>query len=199
MRTTLIVLLALFSTPLMGKTLWGGDTPSSKEAPSRIVKQGDDSWDLRSKRRVGIGFSAAGPLGFLGLNMELNFSPKWGAVAGFGGGRGYQSYTFQAKRVLAGEWLAPYMAMGYSRWMSTREGEVAPTTPGFLYDRFLTDAEKQSGNFSEDLVFPAFGLQYLQLRGPWSGFSVFAEVLMLLDVEDFQTAPTGTLGMLYYF
>jgi hypothetical protein len=160
-----------------------------------------DGLSMRKIRRAGIGASAAGPLGALGVNLELNFTDRWGMGAGFGGSTNYQAYTFQVKHVLAGEWLLPYLSFGYSRWYTTGKsrGSIRETSPIFLGERFLSDREKMLGEFSTHLIYPSFGLQYVQLSGSWAGFSIFTELVMLIEVEDLEAVPTGTLGMLYYF
>ncbi|HEX4923015.1 MAG TPA: hypothetical protein VFV50_02980 [Bdellovibrionales bacterium] len=165
------------------------------------AKIANDGLAMRKVRRVAIGASAAGPLGFAGANLELNFTDRWGVGAGFGGSTNYQAYTFQIKHVLAGEWLLPYMSFGYSKWYTagTPKGPIRETNPAFLTERFLSPEQKHLGDFSVHLLYPSFGLQYVQLGGAWAGFSVFTEILMLVDVEDFEAVPTGTLGMLYYF
>lgn len=164
------------------------------------TKSSSDGYSMRKIRRVGIGASGAGPLGMLGANLELNFTPKWGLMAGYGTGMTYQSYTFQVKRVLAGEYLLPYLAGGVSRWYTASEGrgKIENIQPAFL-ERFMSADEKSKGEFSEILLYPAFGLQYVQLDGAWAGYSMFVEILLLVDIEDFETAPTGTVGFLYYF
>lgn len=156
--------------------------------------------DLRKVRRVGVGVSGAGPLGLGGVHFELNFTPRSGMLLGFGGGPGFQAYTFQYKSILAGEWLLPYMSAGFSRWMNfSQKGPIEDTTPGILAERFMSDEDKARGRIDEYLLYPGFGLQYVQLSGRWAGFSIFSEVIVLIDLVDFVAAPTGTLGMSYYF
>ena len=171
------------------------------EAEERIpFKEAEDGLEMRKIRRVGIGLQAAGNLGFGGALMELNFSPRWGFGVGIGGGYNYQAVMAQAKYVLAGEWLMPYMTFGFTRWFSiNKTGYIEKTTPGFIADRLLNDDEKRSGEFSKNMIFPGIGLQLMQLKGEWAGASVYAEILALLDLGNFVSAPTATVGFLYYF
>jgi hypothetical protein len=171
-----------------------------REVGESKSSEATDGFSLRKTRRVGVGVSGAGPLGMMGANLELNFTPKWGLMTGFGTGMTYQSYTFQVKRVLAGEYLLPYLAAGVSRWYTTSEGrgKINNIQPAFL-ERFMTPEEKDKGEFSEILLYPAFGLQYVQLDGNFAGYSMYAEMLMLVNLENFESAPTGTVGFLYYF
>jgi len=189
-------LVLVSSTAFAAKILIRDGQRTTMESPSS-----SDGISLRKERRVAVGFSAAGPLGVLGGNLELNFNPRWGVMAGYGTGFSYQTWTLQVKRVLAGEFLLPYLAGGLSRWYTTTPGKGPVSKdlqPGYL-ERFLSDTEKQSGEFTQLLVYPAFGLQYIQLNGDYAGLSVFAEVCMLLGLDDFEAAPTATVGMLYYF
>jgi hypothetical protein len=160
-----------------------------------------DGISLRRERKVAVGVSVAGPLAVLGGNLELNFDPQWGIMGGFGTGFSYQTWTFQVKRVLAGEYLLPYLAGGIARWYTTTpsNGRISDNVQPSYLQRFLSDSEKESGQFSKILLYPAFGLQYMQLSGDYAGLSVYAEVCLLLNVGDMESAPTGTLGMLYYF
>ncbi|MGE3975693.1 MAG: hypothetical protein AB7F59_14295 [Bdellovibrionales bacterium] len=193
-----VILLFAFCSPVQASLFVRNG--QRKEVQTSQTKQASDGYGLRKTRRVGVGVSGAGPLGLAGANLELNITPKWSLMAGYGTGVHYQSYTFQAKRVLAGEYLLPYMAAGVSRWYTTApgHGKIDNIQPAFL-DRFMSADEKASGEFSELLLYPAFGLQYVQLDGSWAGYSMFVEVLLLLDIEEFETAPTATVGFLYYF
>jgi hypothetical protein len=193
----IVIPFILLSIPTSAAILIEDGKPKEVKT-SRVA---NDGIEMRALRRVGIGLTGAGPLGVAGANLELNFTPRWGVGAGFGGGGLYQAYTFQVKKVLAGEWLLPYMSFGYARWYTARhpEGPIVDTNPEFLADRFLSDRQKSEGEFAVNLIYPSFGLQYMQLSGDYAGLSVFAEIVVLLEVEDFQAVPTGTVGMFYYF
>lgn len=164
-------------------------------------KTAEDGQTMRSLRRVGIGLSGAGPLGGAGANIELNFTPSVGILTGFGGGPGYQSFTVQIKHILGGTSLMPYLGGGFARWYSfgVPGRPISDTTPGFLRTKFLSPRQLADGRIAENLLYPNLGLQYLTLAGPYAGSSVYAEILMLVDLDDFVAAPTGTVGYLYYF
>jgi hypothetical protein len=160
----------------------------------------DNLYDLRAKRRVGVGLSTAGQLGLLGFTAELNFTVSESAVIGFGTGGSYNSITGQWKHVFPGTKLAPYTTIGYSRWFSTGQGgDVNKSSPSFLSQKFLTDTEKQTGKFGKDLLIPSAGLQYHLLSGPYVGASVFVEIMLVASLANLESAPTGALGMNYYF
>lgn len=200
MRFFIAALIFASSTAFGAKILiQDGKRKTVEEGSSRASSS--DGISLRKERRVAIGFTAAGPLGVLGGNLELNFSPHWAILGGYGTGLSYQSWTFQVKHVLAGEWLLPYLSGGISRWYTTTT-DTKPvgkdSQPAYL-ERFLTDTEKQTGQFSQVFIHPAFGLQFMQLNGDYAGLSVFAEIVMLLGIDDLEAQPTATVGMLYYF
>lgn len=156
---------------------------------------------LRKKRRVGVGMQGAGALGLGGVLVELNLTERDGFLAGFGGGGpSFQAWNIQYKKVLTGEWLLPYMAGGLARW---RNFDASPgikdSTPGILSERFMSQSDREKGVIDEWFLYPAVGLQYVQLDGEWAGFSVFIELDVLLDIQDFVAGPTGAMGLSYYF
>lgn len=208
MKFLIIVLGLLILAPTIlpqaahGKRLVedGRDVDEEKPRNRKPFKEAESGRELRTKRRAAIGVQAAGALGFGGALIELNFNPSWGFTAGFGGGEGFQAFNLQAKYVLAGEWLMPYMSFGYARWASVgKSSKITKTSPAILGEKLLNDDEKNAGEYQKNLLYPGLGLQFLQLKGEWAGSSVFAELTVLLDVGNFVAAPTGTLGFLYYF
>lgn len=176
------------------------DVTGDETAVVKAPKTASNGNDLRMKRRMGVGVEGAGPLGVGGVILELNFSAQSGLLAGFGGGTGFQSYTFQYKRVLGGEWLLPYLGAGFARWSSFENSKpIKDTTPSILSDKLMSEDDKAAGRISETLLYPVAGLQYMQLDGDWAGVSAFVELVLLVDVVDFVAAPTGTVGVGYYF
>jgi hypothetical protein len=166
-----------------------------------VVKTAENGFSLRRIRRVAVGVSAAGALGVAGAELELCFNPESGFVGGFGGGKGFQAFSLQYKRVLGGENFLPYVTAGVSRWYNVgKPSSVSEgTSPSILADRLLNESQKSSGSFEVSMVHPGFGVQVMQPSGPWAGTSVFFEAVMLLNIESFVAAPTGSLGLLYYF
>ena len=77
--------------------------------------------------------------------------------------------------------------------------------PAFAYvekilgTKFLNADEKDQGEFAVNLLYPAIGIQYMQLGGEYAGVGVHAKILMLMDVDDFVAAPTGEVGVSFYF
>lgn len=190
------------SAPAMAKKYVRSAQESDEDsAQSRaLFKQADTGPELRKKRRFGAGLQAVGPLGVGGAIIDLNFTPQWSFSAGFGGGEGFQAFMFQGRYVLAGDWFMPYFAFGFTNWSSFgKTGAITKSTPSYLADRLLNGDERAAGEFRKNLIYPSFGLQFLQLSGEWAGFSLFGEISALLDLSQFVAAPTGSLGVLYYF
>lgn len=162
---------------------------------------GEDGIKLRKTRRVAVGGSVGGALGFAGANLELNISPTTGFIGGYGGGPGYTSFSIQMRNYLAGDSFLPFIGAGYARWFNSNpnSGEITSSKPGFLVEKFLNDEEKRTGVFAKNLVYPSVGAQYVNLEGEWAGFSLTVEVMMLVDVGSLQAAPTGSVGMGFYF
>lgn len=168
--------------------------------PTSTYEINSSGHGFRQSRKVGVGFGLAGAYGIAGTHLELNFVPEVGLLVGFGLGSGYQTFNLQLKKVLAGDSFMPYIAGGLARWYSVDESRKRTSTqPHFLADRFLNRSERQSGEFAEVMLYPAVGLQYLQLGGDWSGFSLYAEIQMLVDVDDLVSALNGGVGTTFYF
>lgn len=148
---------------------------------------------------MGVGISTAGPTGLLGLNIELNFTPRTSFRTGFGLGNGYNTFHMEIRRMVSGTWFVPYMAAGLARWSGNGRNSMVDVSPTFLSERFLSKQEAQSGRFTQNILYPGLGIQYFQLRGDYAGSSVYAEVLMMIDLDDFVAAPTGEVGYVYYF
>lgn len=161
----------------------------------------DSFFDLKAKRRVGIGSFTSGATGLFGLMLELNFTAESSAITAFGGGPGYSAFNFQWKTLWGGKSFAPYTGIGYARWYNSgsSKGPVGKTTPSYLASKFLSENEKSSGEFAVNLITPNLGVQYTQLSGAYTGTALFAELTFLTEIESFSVVPTGALGAIYYF
>ena len=168
---------------------------------SSSYKTAANGLDLRSIRRVGLGVSAAGPNGLFGGNLELNITRRYGVGLGFGFSTEFQSFHTNLRRFLGGEEILPYFSIGYAYWSNNGEkkGGISKTNPGFLAEQFMSDEDKRAGRISEHIIYPAIGLQYLLLSGEWAGLGVTLELDLLLALESLEAAPTGSLGVMYYF
>lgn len=173
----------------------------SRLEPVRQQSSYQNAAEMRSHRRVGAGGLFAGSAGLLGVQAELNYSALDSAVVGIGGGARFSTLGFQWKHVFGGSNISPYSSLGYSRWTSTaKDGSSFGTSnPSYLSAKMLTDSEKQSGDFSLDMLTAGAGLQYNFLSGEYAGTAVFIEVVWLARTSSFAGTQTGSVGALFYF
>ncbi|MCB0421502.1 MAG: hypothetical protein KDD61_10935 [Bdellovibrionales bacterium] len=204
-RAFLAILVGLVFLPVAsGAILVDTGKPTkkfgTKSTTTRISSSSAlDGLSLRQERRMGIGLATAGSVGILGLNMELNFVPELSLRTGFGIGNGYNTFHLEVRKMVSGTWFVPYLSGGFARWTGNGRTNMEDVTPGFLAEKFLTQEEVVSGRFSQNMIYPALGIQYFQLKGDYKGSSIYAEVLMMIDLDDFVAAPTGEIGYVYYF
>lgn len=156
-----------------------------------------DNLALREARKLGLGLATGGSLGMYGLNIEVNFEDTNSAVAGFGGGPGFSAFQVLWKHAFQGDTIAPYTTAGYSRWYNTSGGRNFERSA--VLDRVLSDSQKAEGRFATDFLTGSVGLQYTQLTGYMAGVNLFAEVVLLDEVNRGTLVPTGAVGAGYYF
>lgn len=199
-KLTLIISILFIFTAKASSAILLEDSKTTLH-PSTSVKSFSSFYEMRRFKRVGIGLALAGINGLYGTNIELNFTPQTSLVTGFGGGSNFQSFSFAWKNSFYGQYIVPYTMVGYARWYTFgKKGEtITETNPSYLAQQFLDDEQKKEGQFSKDFLAPTFGLQYVQLAGPWIGTSVFAEIALLMDLSSFASVPTGEIGFRYYF
>lgn len=164
------------------------------------LKSYENSFDMRADRRVGAGLAVSGAAAVYGLAIDLNFSDDVSALLEYGSGAGFNSFTLSHKKMWTGNALAFYTKLGWSHWYSSQAGKTFyKTTPSFLSNHFLSESEMASGKFAEDFFVPAVGMQFHQLRSAYTGFSVYAEIDVLMNFSDPSPIPTGGAGALFYF
>lgn len=157
-----------------------------------------DLYQLRSARRMGVGVEVLGRLGMVGVDFDFNFDPAHSATAGIGAGPQYFSYSLGYKHVLTGNNLSPYVGVALNRMTAGSGTPMTESTPGWINDYFLTDADRTDKGFQKNFISPQLGLQFTQFYGPSAGGSFFFEVLLMYEIETRRTAPVGALGMMYY-
>lgn len=157
-----------------------------------------DLYQLRSARRMGVGAEVLGRLGMVGMDFEFNFDPANSATAGIGAGPQYFGYSLGYKHVLGGNNLSPYVGVSLNRLIAGSGSPMTESTPGWISDFFLTEADRTEQGFQKNFISPQFGLQFTQFYGPSAGGSFFFEVLLMYEIETRRTAPVGALGMMYY-
>jgi hypothetical protein len=156
-----------------------------------------DNLALRDARKIGLGLATGGTLGTYGMNLEINFEDINSAIAGFGAGAGFNTFHVAWKYSFLGDTIAPYASAGYSRWYnSSGSGNFKNSA---LLDRVLTDQQKSEGRFAADFLTGSVGLQYTQLNGSMAGTLLFAELVLMDEVNRGILVPTGSVGVGYYF
>lgn len=192
MKVFILFLFTLFSLNLYAARIEVSDDVQKIEASV-------DGLDLRAKNRIGFGMSFLGATGTAGVNMEINFHPRWGINAGIGTNSDFQSFFLEYKRILAGESFVPYGVLGFARWQGDSNSSIQSTSPGYLAEDFMSTKDRREGKVDENLLYPGVGIQYLQLDGEWKGFSIYTQLSLMFDVLDLKVAPTIGFGSTYYF
>ncbi|MEM7646019.1 MAG: hypothetical protein AAF203_03835 [Pseudomonadota bacterium] len=154
------------------------------------------------KRKMGIGVAMAGAYGLVGGVVGIHFHPQWSVDLGFGGGSHFQSYGFRVKKMLLlSSPLNPYIGLGFNRWhrSTTRPMNADSVSPGFVNGQFLSDEDRRTGNIDEKLIHGSLGIQYVFTEGEWEGYGFYLEALLLVSAVDRDSAPTGSIGLNYFF
>jgi hypothetical protein len=150
--------------------------------------------DLKMQKRFGIGFSAAGPLAVLGLEVDFNITETFSVSGGLGTGLDYSTMMVKGRYFLPGKWVSPYIAAGFARWWTsgTKEKSVSPSV---LANRFLSPADDLTKGFNVWMVYPALGVQFMHPLG----ISFFAEAQYLFRLFSMSNGTYAGLGMHWYF
>jgi len=201
-----VVLVSLFlGSQSQAAILWGekGPAPVKKSRfnydRTEEAKEVSSFW---SQRKVGVGMATAGAYGLIGGVVAIHFHPQWSVDLGFGGGSHFQSFGFRVKKMLLmSSPLNPYIGVGFNSWQrsGTRPFNAADVSPGYVAKEFMSDADKRTGTIDEKLVHGTLGVQYAFTNGEWEGYGLFLEALFLMSVEDFDAAPTASIGFNYFF
>ncbi len=194
--------------PAVGEAafLWKDSGSSDNSSKSRFNY--DRSHEARevshfwTHRKVAVGVATAGVYGIAGGVIGIHFHPQWSVDLGYGGGSHFQSTGVRVKKLLLmSSPLNPYIGFGFHRWERTtnRPFDADSVSPNFVAQKFMSEADRLSGRIDERLAHGSLGLQYVFTTGEWSGYGLFAELNFLVSVQDFQSAPTGSLGFNYFF
>ena len=149
---------------------------------------------IREEHRFGVGASIGGGLGVFGFEVDVNVNDWLSLTGGYGAGIDFSSWTVKARALLPGAWVAPYAALGVSRWWSGATGESRPG-PGLLASDLLAPDEDAAKGFNAFLLYPAVGVQFMQR----TGFSFYAEMQCLLRIASFRHAFYAGAGAHMYF
>ena len=171
----------------------GAFAAESKVAEPKELKSVELS-ELRMRKRFGVGFSAAGPLSILGMEIDVNLTENFSIGAGIGTGLDYSTFMVKGRYFLLGEAVSPYVAAGFARWQS--DGST-PTrlAPSMLTQTFLAPGYDVTQGFEVLLVYPAIGVQFMHVMG----MSVYAEAQYLFKLFDFANGLYAGMGIHWYF
>jgi hypothetical protein len=151
--------------------------------------------ELRMSKRFGVGFSAAGPVGLLGIEVDLNLSEDFSVGGGIGTGLGYSTFMVKGRYFLIGDAVSPYLGVGYARWWNDEATDAKDLSPGILPNTFLAEKTDLSQGFDVHMVYPALGVQFMHSLG----FEIFAELQYLMKLFDMSGGVYAGLGMHWYF
>ena len=111
----------------------------------------------------------------------------------------FKTFHMQYKHYVSGDSFSPYIGAGFARWYTTESQREISTKPVLLFGRKFLIMRKNKVNSQKTFLFPSAGIQFMQLKGEWAGTAIYGELAMLIDIDDLVAAPTGGLGMSYYF
>ena len=204
-RLLIPIVATVLALPAQAAILWGPAGPAKTKSSRFNYDRTDEAREVNDfwrKRKMGVGFAAAGTYGLMGMKVSVNWHPQWAVELGYGGGSHFQSFGFGIKKMmLVSSPINPYFGFGFHRWQrnTTRPYNINDVAPGVVVDELLSDADRRTGRIDEKLMHASLGLQYIFTNGAWEGIGVFAEAIVLISAEDFQWAPTASLGATYYF
>ncbi len=178
-------------------SIFSGGHSSSSSARAKDVYE--DLASFKRKKKMGISTTFAGATGLIGVNLDLNIFEDFAISLGGGVSHGFNSYNIHVKQTLGNDAFQPYFAFGYSRWFSNGGGPVDHTSPSLVVNKFLSEGAKHSGQFAENILYPAIGLQYVNLTGDYQGLGFFGELLMVMDMNNLAVGPTAGVGSIFYF
>ncbi len=149
---------------------------------------------LKTKKRFGLGLSVGGGYGIMGLEGDINVMPELSISIGWGTGIDYSSFNVKARYFLLGEWVSPYLGLGFAHWWSDGKGDrnVAPT---LLRNKFLSSVDDPSQGYSIFMGYPCVGVQFLH----HSGFSFSAEVMALFKLFGLANGTYASASAHWYF
>lgn len=202
----LMGVLLLVASTAESAILWDDGKASAPPPKSRFnydrTSEAQAVSSFWSQRKVGVGMAAAGTYGLLGATIGFHFHPQWSVDLGYGGGSHFQAFGFRVKKMLLlSSPLNPYFGVGFHRWQrgTTRPFNPNDVSPGYVANRFMDDGQRARGEIDEKLMHGSVGIQYTFTNGPWMGYALFLEALLLVSVEDLDSAPTASLGFNYFF
>lgn len=149
---------------------------------------------LKTKKRFGLGLTAGGGLGIMGIEGDINLVPELSVSIGWGTGIDYSSFHVKARYFILGEWVSPYIGLGFAHWWADGRGD-RNVSPSILRNKFLKTVDDPSQGFSIFMGYPCVGVQFMHEYG----FSVSAEVLALFKLFGLANGTYAGASFHWYF
>lgn len=193
--------LALVSQNALADTTTGTTSIFSKNQKfdNEGVELYNNNLDMKSMKKIGAGLAAAGMMGTIGLNIEVNLEPEDTVFFGLGTGKGFNTFNFGYKKNYEGYYMSPYTKVGLTRWSSASNAGAGASSGSDVLRQVLSDNEIRENNFYVNFLAGGAGLEYNQLEGNLSGVNLFGELLVLADISDLKLVPTGSIGITYFY
>lgn len=152
-------------------------------------------FELRRRKRLGVGASFMGRAGFVGLDAELNLTEENSAIVSVGGGPGYSGTSVGWKWTpLHGTWH-PTASMAVSSWVTDESARAT----GESIPAFFNSEQGSDDRTRQVYLVPAFGMQTMKLSGESAGAQLYVEVLLFTRIPTFDLKPLGSVGAKYFF
>lgn len=207
MKTTLLLISMIFSfstladqvstieiTPDRPITLQSETSSTTKSYYQPSYKS---NWEMRDHRKLGAGVGLIGLFGQFGGLADINFDAENSAQVGFGRGYGYNTFFMAWKNSFEGQFISPYITLGYSRWYNSVSADLRGNS--YVLDQVLSKDELSQGKIGVDFLMANVGFQYNQLDSDWIGNSFFAEFNFLFSTARGRFIPAASVGSIYYF
>lgn len=198
---TLVLGLALISQNVSADTQTGTTSVFSKNQKfdNEGVELYNSNLEMKAMKKIGIGFTAGGMIGMIGINGEVNIEPENSLFLGLGTGKGFNTFNFGYKKNFEGYYMSPYTKVGYSQWYNSSTSNNGSARNSDILRRVLSDDEIQNNKFNVSFLAGGAGLEYNQLEGDLSGLNLFGELLVMMDASSFTFLPTGSIGLTYFY
>ncbi|MCC2679296.1 MAG: hypothetical protein K0R29_1872 [Pseudobdellovibrio sp.] len=156
------------------------------------------NYHLKQNKKFGIGLAMGGANGVLGIESQFNLDPGLALVLGMGTGPSYGTFNVQAKYSFEALYLSPYVKGGYSKWFNS--GAVKSTaTSSDILRQIYSDKDLKAGKFDANFVVASVGAEYNQLEGELAGVNFFGEMTLLAEMQKVKVAPSGAIGITYFY
>lgn len=198
------VIIALVSFGLFCSTLHAEDFSSQSFFSKKQNFDTDgtelytSNYHLKKHKKFGIGLAMGGANGVLGLESQFNLDPGLALVLGMGTGPSYGTFNVQAKYSFESLYLSPYVKGGYSKWFNSGSAKSTATSSDILR-QIYSDKDLKAGKFDANFVVASVGAEYNQLEGELAGVNFFGEMTLLTEMQKVKVAPSGAVGITYFY